>query len=363
MQLAAAFFDKSGSAAPCYEIQIDKSRQETLLMAIPGPFSWTNSLVLSPTAFSAAQLAQLRAAVPGFDQMGVALVDVGKRSAIAYASNFTKTGFAASLPKIVAMYAAFYLQDRLRAIKPALGTASLAQIESTLRKEWGPAIKSTVPSRAGDFPDITAIFGSPHFDFKPSFKHDLDAMMKKSDNHAASRCIHRIGYDYINGALTHGGLFSAADKSGFWLAGDYIPDSDKSNREGARVPGMGTGQAASAKAAALLLLNLARDQLVSADASKGMKDVMTNAYSWIRYEMEAAHPGATVYGKLGLMGGAKGSTHDCAIVKHDDAHYVIVTLFGGNFGLEPLFVELDLIAQQLFVFRRAAELVMSITSP
>lgn len=332
-------------------------------MAIPGPFSWTNGLVLNPTPFPAAQLAQLRAAVPGFNQMGVALVDVGKRSAIAYASNFTKTGFAASLPKIVAMYAAFYLQDRLRAIKAALGVASLAQIESTLRKEWGPAIKSTVPRRTGDFPDLTAIFASPSFDFKPSFKQDLDAMMKKSNNMAAGRCIHRIGYDYINGALTHAGLYSAADKSGFWLAGDYVPAAHSSNREGARIPGMGTGQAASAKAAALLLVNLAREQLVSADASRAMKDVMTNAYSWVRYEMEARHPGATVYGKLGLMDGAKPSTHDCAIVKHDDAHYVVVTLFGGNFGLEPLFVELDLIAQQLFVFRRAAEFMMSITSP
>jgi hypothetical protein len=78
--------------------------------------------------------------------------------------------------------------------------------------------------------------------------------------------------------------------------------------------------------------------------------------------MESVHPGATVYGKLGLMPGAKGSTHDCAVVKHDDAHYVIVTLFG-RLGLEPLFIELDLIAQQLFVFRRAAEFVMSIRSP
>jgi hypothetical protein len=332
-------------------------------MAIPGPFSWKTNLVLNPVAFTPAQVAKLRAAVPGFDGMGVALVDVAKRSAMAYASNFTKTGFAASLVKIVAMYAAFYLQDRLKTIRGALGAASLAQIESTLRKEWGPAIKSTVPRSAGDFPDITAIFASTSFDFKSSFKKDLDAMMKESDNWAAGRCIHRIGYDYINGASTHAGLYSAADKSGFWLAGDYIPDSHASNRDGARIPGMGTTQAASAKAAALLLVSLARDELISADASKGMKDVMTKAYSWVRYEMENVHPGAIVYGKLGLMNGKKGSTHDCAIVKHDDAHYVIVTLFGGAFGLEPLFVELDKIAQELFQFRKAVEFAMSIISP
>jgi hypothetical protein len=332
-------------------------------MAIPGPFAWKTKLALNPVAFTAAQLAKLRAAVPGFDTMGVALVDVSRQPAVAFASNFTKTGFAASLPKIVAMYAAFYLQDRLKGIKGVFGAASLAQIESTLRKEWGPAIKSTVPRRAGDFPDITAIFASPSFDFKSSFKKDLEAMMRKSDNWAAGRCIHRVGYDYINGALTHGGLYSPADKSGFWLAGDYIPDSHASNREGARIPGMGTGQAASAKAAALLLVDLARDELISADASKGMKEVMTNAYSWVRYEMEAVHPGAMVYGKLGLMGGAKGSTHDCAIVKHNNAHYVIVTLFGGPYGLEPLFVELDNIAQQLFLIRNAAKVVRSIIRP
>jgi predicted SprT family Zn-dependent metalloprotease len=61
------------------------------------------------------------------------------------------------------------------------------------------------------------------------------------------------------------------------------------------------------------------------------------------------------------MGGRGGSTHDCAIVKHDLAHYVIVTLFGGS-GLEPLYVELDLIAQQLFAFRKMLEFGASLVS-
>jgi hypothetical protein len=316
-------------------------------MPLPGPFAWTNKLHLNPRPFTPAQLAGLRDAVPGFDQMGTALVEVGRRSNLTYAFNFTKTAFAASLPKIAAMYAAFYLQERLKAIKGALGTASLAQVEATLRREWKAEIKSTVPRSVGDFPDLTAIFSSTGFAFKANFQNDLNAMMKESDNWAAGRCIHRIGYDYINGALTYGGFYSAVDKSGFWLAGDYIPDTHASNREGARIPGMGTGQAASAKAAALLLVNLAQDELISPGASRAMKTVMTNAYSWVRYEMEARHPGAVVHGKLGLMGGRRGSTHDCAIVKHDRAHYVVVTLFGRS-GLGPLYVELDDIAQQLF---------------
>lgn len=328
-----------------------------------GPFGWTNKVTLSPMTFLPDQLNRLRASVPNFDQMGIALVDLGKKTTFAYASNFTKTGFAASLPKIVVMYAAFYLQDRLRLLRGTFGSSSLAQIEAKLRKDWKPAIKAILPRSVGDFPDITAIFASTAFDFSPGFKKDLDAMMKKSDNWASGRCIHRIGYDYINGSLVYGGLYSVADKSGFWLAGDYIPQEHKSNRDGAAIPGLGTTQAASAKAAAILLVNLAHDELINAKASSEMKVVMTNAYSWVRYKMEADHPGATVFGKLGLMNGAKGSTHDCAIVQYSGAHYVVVTLFGGNFGLEPLFVELDQIAQQLFVVRTAAEFAMSIMSP
>lgn len=333
------------------------------LRIVMGPFGWTNKVSLSPLDFTSDQMTRLRGTVPNFDRMGIALVDVGKNSNFAYASNFTKTGFAASLPKIVAMYAAFYLQDRLRAAAGTFGTSSLAQIEAKLRKDWGPTIKASLPRATGDFPDITAIFASSGFDFHPNFKKDMNAMMKKSDNWAAGRCIHRIGYDYINGSLIYGGLYSVSDKSGFWLAGDYIPDTHKANRDGARIPGMGTGQAASAKAAAILLVNLARESLISEDASKEMKLVMTNAYSWVRYKMEADHPGATVYGKLGLMNGAKGSTHDCAIVQYSGAHYAIVTLFGGNNALDPLFAELDVIAQQLFVIRTAAEFAVSLMSP
>jgi hypothetical protein len=327
------------------------------------PFKWTNKVNLSPVPFTSAQLAKLQATVPGFDNMGIAIVDIGKFASMAYAQNFTKTGFAASLPKIVAMYAAFYLQDSLKAASGSFAGKNLTQIESLVRKEWQPKIKAKLPKSTGDFPDITSIFATPNFDFKPSFQKKMEAMMKKSDNWAAGYCIHTVGYDYINGSLIHGGLYSVADKSGFWLAGDYIPDSHKSNREGARIPGMGTGQAASAKAAALLLVNLAREELISQPASKDMKLIMTNAYSWVRYEMETVHPGATVFGKLGLMGGKKGSTHDCAIVKYNNAHYVIVTLFGGPYGLEAVFDELDLIAQQLFVIRQVTEAAISIMTP
>lgn len=330
-------------------------------MAIPGPFSWKNSIELNPQPFPADTATRLRSNVTGFDKMGIAIFDVSKGNPAGYAHNFTKTGYAASLPKIVAMYAAFYLQSRLKAISGALGvTTSLATIESDLKKEWSPVLKTTIPYAVGDFPDISSIFSSRSFEFSNSFQKDMDAMMKKSDNWAAGRCIHRIGYDYLNGALTYGGFYSVSEKSGFWLAGDYIPAKHASNRDGRQVPGMGTSQAASAKAASLLLANLARDELISPESSQGMKKVMSNAYSWVRYNAEAHHPGAEVFGKLGLGANKpQQATHDCAIVKYSDAHYVIVTLFGSE-ALESLFDELDQTAQALFMFRKVVETARSI---
>jgi hypothetical protein len=331
------------------------------MVMIPGPFGWANALKLSPMPFASVQLDRLRASVPGLDQMGIALIDVSKGLPVGYGLNFRKTGFAASLPKIAAMYAAFHLQDRLKASAVPLIGMSLREIEATLRKEWRAELKAKVPRSAGDFPDITSIFKSaPGFGFSDKFQKDLELMMKESDNAAAGRCIHRIGYDYLNGSLIHAGLFSVADSSGLWLAGDYIPATSASNRDGPRAPGLKTGQAASAEAVALLLSNLSRNELISAKASQDMKNIMSNAYSWVRYEMEDVHPGAVVHGKLGLMNGRQGSTHDCAVVKHATAHYVVVALFGQLTDLQPLFLELDAIAQQLFVVRKAALLLRSV---
>src|SRR3712207_7683387 len=46
-------------------------------------------------------------------------------------------------------------------------------------------------------------------------------------------CIHKVGFDYMNGALTFAGFFSGTD--GMWLAGDYISDSTRrDNRDGVR---------------------------------------------------------------------------------------------------------------------------------
>lgn len=330
-------------------------------MSLPGPFSWKNGIELHEAPFTPAQLAKLRGAFPAVDSMGIALVDLSRAPSIAYSLNFTKTAYAASLVKIAAMYAAFELQDRVKAAAGAAGARSLAELEQRLRKDWGPVLKRTVPRAVNDFPRLDLIFQSVGGGFHSAFHNDLKLMLGKSDNDAAGRCIRRIGYDYLNGSLVHAGFYSAADASGMWLAGDYVPAQfvkkvdgktvktrNPHNRDGVVAPGLKTTQAASAKSVATLLVNLAAGTLISADPSKEMKKLMTN--TWLRDHVQEKHPHAEVHGKLGMLWNH--STDDCAIIKHSRAHYAVVALFGPFEVLDPLFEALDEVAEQIFTLHR-----------
>ena len=54
-----------------------------------------------------------------------------------------------------------------------------------------------------------------------SYMHDLKLMIVNSDNDAAGRCIHGLGFAYLNGVLEDGGFFNSKDKKGVWAAGDF----------------------------------------------------------------------------------------------------------------------------------------------
>lgn len=314
-----------------------------------GPFGWTNSINLSPVPFAPGQMDRLRAAAKSVDQMGVALIDVSKGPSAAYAINFTKTGFAASLPKIAAMYAAYYLQDRLRSMALPLIGMNLAEIESHLRKDWRKELNAILPRRVNDFPDITWLFASAqNFEFSDKCKAHLSKMIQASDNFSAGTIIHKVGYDYLNAALIYGGLFNVKAASGLWIGNDFIKSTSAYNRDGKTAPGLKASVTASAEATANLLVNLALDTLISTDASRRMKNLMNNASSWVRDLIQTTTPSAKVYGKVGYV---KNSNHDCAIVKYAQAHYVVVALFGKE-ELDPILIQLDAIAQDIFSFRK-----------
>src|SRR5262249_30628027 len=58
-------------------------------------------------------------------------------------------------------------------------------------------------------------------DFRPDFVKALDDMIIPSSNYAAMRCVHGLGFSYINGALAAAGLFDDSTGEGLWVGGDF----------------------------------------------------------------------------------------------------------------------------------------------
>jgi hypothetical protein len=313
------------------------------------PFVWKNSLVLSWRPFEQKHLDRLRP-YNGFATLGIALADLVAGTAFGW--NPERVGFAASLTKIAAMYAAFQLQASLQKV-PGAGSLSLAALETRLREEWRVELKKNLPAKGArnDFPQLAKIFVPNHagFPFNATFKKNLENMIGPSKNDAAAYCIRAIGFDYLASALVYGGFYSLADGRGLWLSGDYMPTPD-----GAPAPGVTTiaepsqrHQVATAAAVTLLMANLGQNQLISETASQAMQGMMTNSYA--ARKLGTAN---RVVGKLGIQPNNV-SFHDCAIVERYCMRYAMTVLFmpyGVQFGL---FSELDSIADELFDKSRA----------
>ncbi len=315
------------------------------------PFVWKNDLTLTWRTFDHKYLSKLLN-LNGFSNMGVALADLGVGTGTAYGWNADQVGYAASLTKIAAMYAAYQLQASLQKI-PGAGLKSLRQLEDELKKDWRTEINKHLPARGArnDFPQLELIFAPKNagFAFSKTFDKNLKDMIGPSKNYAAQYCIRAIGFDYLAASLVYGGFYSLANSRGMWLSGDY---NQNTKIDGVPVPGVTTikepsqrFQVATAEAVTLFMVNLGRDQLVSATASQEMKAMMWDSYA----KRQIGRPGSgnTVVGKIGIQPNNV-TYHDCAIVERHCMRYTMTTLFmPTNFEFK-LFTELDQIADELF---------------
>lgn len=320
------------------------------------PFVWKNNLTLSFKPFETKHLDRLRP-FNGFANMGIALANLGVGSGQAFGWNQDRIGFAASLTKIAAMYAAFHLQASLRKV-PEAGSLKTPALQKHLQEEWRPELKRILGGTAArnDFPQLAKIFtpDNASFPFNSVFSENLKGMIGPSHNYNARYCIQAIGFDYLAAALIHGGFYSLADKRGLWLSGNY--DGIVGN-DGAPAPGVTTiadasqrHQVATAAAVTLFMANLGLRQLIDEPASVAMQGLMTNSYAGRRL----GSGGNTVVGKLGIQPN-NASFHDCAIVERHCMRYSMTVLFMPNSGTTAkpliesgLFAELDSIADEVF---------------
>jgi beta-lactamase class A len=159
-------------------------------------------------------------------KMTVGLVDLTDPSGIRFAGvNGNEMIYAASLPKIAILLAAFYCFEN-------------RTLEQT--------------------PEIT---------------RDLHLMIRKSDNQAASRMIERVGMERIQQILTLSGyeFYDAAQGGGLWVGKEYA-------RTGRRLPEpiKGLSHAATASQVCRFYYQLAMGKLISRERSREMLEILVN---------------------------------------------------------------------------------------
>jgi hypothetical protein len=259
---------------------------------------------------------------PRFTNLGVAIIDLTGRTRrpdgagwITFAGwNMFDLRFAGSLVKIAAMFAAFRLRNNLRIAANEVNANDGKEVFKIITADWKGVVETAVSSGKPDFPILHQIFtiggsvGAWNIDFSTTYRHHMELMIGHSDNHSASVCIDRIGFQYLNGALAAEGLYSA-EFGGLWLGGNY---AGKNWMLEPRTKLTHVGATANAVAEFLTLLEDSR--LVSTDASDEMRHIMGLAGSWFQEGLAKARPPrpiTNIYAKVGL----KGTLHDCAVIE------------------------------------------------
>ena len=271
--------------------------------------------------------------------------DSGNANVITYAGwRDNQQFYAASLPKITIILAAFRLVACVRAAAHRSKATDPKALFAEISDIWKPIVSRRVRGHPADFPQLDRIIeasragGTWSVDFAPTFMEQLIGILE-NDNSAADFCIAAIGYQYINGTLIHEGLNDETGKAGLWLGGGY---SKKATWASAwRYHG------ATAATVAKLLTLLHTGQLVSANESFGMRGLLDMAQEWfaVTLELNGRTPLESI-GKIGYQ--AKGMPrNEGAIVTRMDGsrllRYVAVVLNAPWHGsaFHDLIIKLD----------------------
>jgi hypothetical protein len=268
-----------------------------------------------------------------FAGMGIALVDL-TRAGMEYAGvRDTWQMYGASLVKIAVMFAAFRLRESVIDVEKYFTAKDRKEFFARLTDGWRPLVETSVSSRHPDFPQLDQIFTSAgDIDFNDDFKKHLTDMVQVSKNEAAAECVHRLGYQYINGALAAAGLFDSAGSGGLWVGGDYVKGDyakrrkyedfeeipvNKGVNKAIHDPKGVTTQGATAESVAKFLALVDTDQLVSARASRDMRVLMRGQVldSDFKNGLKKRFTLMDSYGKIGVGVYSRGNGDDCAVIE------------------------------------------------
>jgi hypothetical protein len=217
------------------------------------------------------------------------------------------TLFTASLVKIALLYASFELVARTNVLAPTIQANDPNDFFRQVKLAWDAPIAAAVPAITSgawqkvSFDQALVATGQGNKRFKvaihPQQRTDLDTFFSNQLNSAAaSRCMHRLGYSYVNGALAAGGFFDSVDQ--IWVASDFgggwsqflVPVATNGK----------SSEAARAASVAYLLMTMHRGTLVDAASSQEMRNILSNGGAWLSL---TANPGSVSFTSLGAKVG------------------------------------------------------------
>lgn len=191
----------------------------------------------------------------------------------------------------------------------------------------------------------------------PALRQDLEDMIRRSSNSAATRVLEIVGPAYLARLLSSPkyALYDRARGGGLWVGKPYGKGAAWK-----RDPLRNLSHAASAFQVARFYYLLETGQLVSQKASRAMKEIMgtTAIHHKFVKALKASYPQATLYRKSGTW---QDYHCDSAIVEHDGKRYILVALAHDPSGaqwLERYAVAADaLVARAVPVSPRAPALL------
>jgi len=232
-------------------------------------------------------------------RLGVTVVDLCGTTPRGFSLNGSKPFYAASIAKTLVLCAAFQMREDVR--------TGIHRIR--------PGWRELLVRRGGNIA------------FSDTAEQLLRAMIRSSNNEAASVVINSIGLRYIDSCSVALGLYDARS-GGLWLGAPF--------GEGPRYradPVSGLSHACSADALARLFTLLAENALVDSTASVEMRDILsrTNINNRFHRALRRVHPDAAIYRKTGTWYGETNTwAHEACLVERGKVRYVAVVTCKGD---------------------------------
>ncbi|MEM6675167.1 MAG: serine hydrolase [Planctomycetota bacterium] len=213
-----------------------------------------------------------------------------------YGKNIAKSQYIASVGKVVAMVAAFWLRRNFRSSLLVSSAKTTKEAIAEVQNAWSKRLPSYAFPRVDRIFDVRNVDGVLTVTFKQTFLAHMKKMIGESNTTATFHVVNALQIPYMVGAMKAANLY-LDKKGGLWLGGDYNPNMGLGGRAD---PVTRKYQAGSPFALVDLMSRLETRSLLSKSDSDEMVAMMSVNSSFSRRLASPWNTTTQAYGKLGV---------------------------------------------------------------